>query len=229
MAISHADVARKLMRNKPAAGSRMYGQITNRALYWPSGDHHLFTVIAEGVSYRTTICKVVVNHHTQLSELWVSPLRYSSSTSRHEGYYVQAFIERFMENHGCDRATALAQVFHTPAVNDLSTRCNPEHARRVLKALHEHLPEVDKPRLRSATRMGALESARGRLRTVIGRMTRGVPVDATDAETLYECQAMLGFLDNTIDMFTRDNENGSIAEVRLAVRAWLTLNDPKNQ
>jgi hypothetical protein len=223
MALAHIDVARRLMANKPAAGSRMFGQITHRAL------SPTFTVVSEGVSYRTTIVKVVVNHHTQLSELWTTPIRYSSSTDRHEQYFRSAFIDKFMANHGCDHATATAQIFQTPAVEDGMTRTHPSHAQRVLRALHDTwLPQVDKPRLRSATRMGNIEGARYRMERVIDRMARGVPVDTPDAETLYECQSMLAFLENTQALYRHDTPE-SIDEVRTAVRAWLALNDPKNQ
>lgn len=228
MSHSHIDVANAFARGKKVRrGANMQNEITSVALHdWTQQSTRersgLFTMVGKGYSYRTKICQTVVNHHTQKSELWITPLKYSMSTTRHEDMYRHAFINSYMANHGVDCLTAAAQVFYTPAVDDGGTRCSPVHAQRVLAHIHETLREVDKPRLREATRRGAIASALSRMQTITARMTRDVPVDIPDAETLYECQSMLSFLENVQGI--RD-----IDEVRTTVRAWLTLNDPKNQ
>ncbi len=113
-------------------------------------------------------------------------------------------------------------MFTTPAVHHTARdRCDKEFARRLLDAVHNQLMEVDKPRLRSATRMGNIDGALYKTREAIKRMTHGVPADYPDAETLYELQDMAAFLANTLAL-------SDIDDVRTAVRAWLTLNDPKN-
>lgn len=224
MAHTHKDVAAAFANGKKVRhGSRMYNKITHRPIYWPSGDHQLFTVVGAGFSYRTKICQIVVNHHTGLSELWITPITYSMSTNRHEDMYRQAFIRQYMDNHKVDYPTAAAQVFHTPAVDDGTTRCNPVHARKVFNTiLADRLKDVDKPRLRSATRMGVLEAVRASLERITRRMTHAVPENAIDVPTHNELQAMSAFIDNTIALYRHD-EPESIDEVRTAVRGFLAL------
>ena len=229
MAHTHEQVAAAFAYGKKVKhGSRMYNEITHRPIYWPSGDHQLFTVVGAGFSYRTKICQIVVNHHTGLSELWITPLTYSMSTNRHEDMYRHAFIRQFIDNHKVDYPTAAAQVFHTPAVDDATSRCHPDHAKRVVvKIMEDRLKEVDKPRLRSATRMGVLESVRSSLERITRRMTHGVPENAIDAPMHNELLAMSAFVTNTMGLYRLD-EPESIDDVRTAVRAWLALNDPRN-
>jgi len=221
MSTSHAKVGEKFGRSQPAKGSRMESVGTHSTL------SKLFTMSAAGISYSTKIAQVVVNHHTQKSELWVTPLTYSVTTNRHERYYVDGFIRAYMINHGCTREEANEQVFYTQAVNRGGDRCNPEHARLILQSIHGDLPEVDKPRLRSATRMGTLMSCLTRTQEALRRMTQDVPVDYPSAETVAELQDMEAFLTNTMALYRNDTPD-SIDEVRTAVRAWLTLNNPKN-
>lgn len=233
MAHTHEQVAAAFANGKKVrTGSRMSNEITHRPLHdWHAAPatairnparSGLFTQVGSGYSFRTKICQIVVNHHTGLSELWITPSKYSMTTNRHEELYRHAFIRHYIDNHKVDYPTASAQVFYTPAVDDGGTRCNPAHAQRVMAHIHENmLPEVDKPRLREATRRGAIASALGRMQTITHRMTAAVPLDVPDAETLYECQSMTAFLENT--QAIKD-----IDELRTAMRAWLTLNDPKN-
>lgn len=225
MAHTHEQVAAAFANGKKVRyGSRMYNEIIHRPIYWPGGVPQLFTVVGAGFSYRTKICQIVVNHHTQLSELWVTPNTYSMSTNRHEELYRQAFIRQFMDNHKVDYPTAAAQVFTTPAVDDATARCNPEHARRVMtKIMEDRLKEVDKPRLRSATRMGVLESVRASLERITRRMTADVPEGAIDKPTHDTLLATSAFITNTMALY-RNDEPGSIDEVRAAVRGFLALN-----
>lgn len=216
MSTSHATVAAKFGRGQPAKGSRMESIACSRKI----SPH--FTIVADGVSYHTTIAQVVVNHHTGLSELWVTPSTYSQTTNRHERHFIGGFIDAYRKNHGCDYETAHNQVFYTRAVPDGGHRCNPEHARLILQTVQANLHEVDKPRLRTATRRGTLTSCLTRTQEALRRMTQDVPVDYPDAETLYELQDMEAFIANTLAI-------DDIDEARAAVRAWLTLNDPKNQ
>ena len=224
MAHTHEQVAAAFANGKKVKhGSRMFNTINDRPLYWPSGDHRPFTVVGEGYSYRTKICQTVVNHHTQKSELWLTPLTYSQTTNRHEDKYRQAFIKHFMDNHKVDYPTASLQVFTTPAVDDGTTRCHPDHPTRVLdKIMKDRLAEVDKPRLRSATRMGTLASIRASLDKITRRMIQDVPENAIDVPTYKELLAMSAFVDNTIALYRHDAPE-SIDDVRTAVRGFLAL------
>lgn len=225
MAHTHQDVAAAFAHGKKVKhGSRMFNTINSRPLYWPTGEHQLFTVVGEGFSYKTRICQIVVNHHTGLSELWVTPLTYSMSTNRHEDMYRQAFIRQYMDNHKVDYDTAHDQMFTTPAVDDGTTRCNPNHARKVYNTiLADRLKDVDKPRLRSATRMGALESIRHSLDNITRRMTHAVPENAIDGPTHNELLSLSSFITNTMALYRNDMASETIDEVRTAVRGFLAL------
>ena len=213
MAKSHADVAKLFAQCKVARGSRM-ASVIHDSLIGKSGS--LFTRRVVGISYNTRIAQIVVNHHTQKSELWVTPSRYSMSTNRHENYYTSAFIEAYVKNHGCTHDEARAQVFMTRAVDDHTARHNPYHAQMVLDRLPEWLQDADKPRLRSATRYGSLQQAKVRLDRALDRMTRGIPLDCVDAPTLYALQDALSFLNNTLAI-------ADVDEMRTVVRGYLAL------
>lgn len=223
MATSHSQVGIKFGQRKPANGSRMRSEVVGLNLNL--GPH--FTVVCKGISYSTPVATVVVNHHTQLSELWLSSLRYSSSTQQHKDHFREGFIAAYCKNHGCARDVASQQIFITQAVTDYmhTNRCDPQFAKRTLDFITQALPDVDKPRLRSATRMGTLMSCLDAVRTAKHRMTHGVPVDYPDAATLYELQDMEAFITHTMALFRQDMPE-TIDEVRAATRAWLTLNNP---
>jgi hypothetical protein len=139
------------------------------------------------------------------------------STNRHENYYVSAFVEAFVKNHGCTHEQARQQVFMTRAVDDYTARHNPDHARMLLDHLPLWLQDADKPRLRSATRYGSLQQAKVRLDRALDRMTRDIPLDCVDAPTLYALQDALSFLNNTLAITDVD-------EMRTVVRGYLALN-----
>lgn len=226
MAHTHEQVAAAFAHGmKVRAGGNMYNEITHRPLYWPSGDHQIFTGVGAGFSYRTKICQIVVNHHTQKSELWITPNTYSMSTNRHEELYRRAFIRAYMDNHKVDYDTANDQIFMTPAVDDGTTRCNPAHAHKVYnKIVSDRLKEVDKPRLRCATRMGVLESCRVSLERGTRRMVQDAPEHAIDGPTHNDLMALSAFITNTMALYRNDMASETIDEVRTAVRGFLALN-----
>lgn len=175
-----------------------------------AGDHSIsqnFTMLSTGISYRTAIARYVVNHSTRQHELWLSPQYYSQSTNRHMGYFRAGFITK----HSSDN------IFYTRATNDLSARSNPHYAKDVLHVVNATLPDIDQPRLREATRRGTIASCIHRLDVAHRNMTKGVPLDHIDADTLYDVQGTMHFLEMLLD--TPD-----IDEVRASVRAHLTLN-----
>lgn len=175
-----------------------------------ASDHAIsqnFTLLSTGISYRTAVTRYVVNHNTRQRELWVSPQYYSSSTNRHVGF----FRAGFMTKHDSDN------IFITSATSDLSARSNPHYAKDVLHVVNTILPYVDQPRLREATRRGTIASCIRRLDVAHRNMTKGIPLDHIDADTLYDLQGMTHFLEMLLD--TPD-----IDEVRAAVKAHMVLN-----
>ena len=175
-----------------------------------SSDHAIsqnFTLLATGISYRTAVCRYVVNHSTRQHELWVTPQYYSSSTNRHMGY----FRAGFMAKHSSDN------IFITRATSDLSARSNSSYAKDILNVVNATLPDIDQPRLREATRRGTIAHCIHRLDLATRNMTKGIPLDTLDADTLYDLQGTSHFLEMLLD--TPD-----IDEVRAAVKAHLALN-----
>lgn len=173
-----------------------------------------FELLAYGISYRTTVCKHVLNRLTNTHELWVTPQYYSSSTNRHVGYFRAGFITK----HASDN------VFTTPAASSPGSyisRTDKLFARNILDVVNATLPDIDQPRLREATRRGTIAHCIHRLDLATRNMTKGVSLDTPDADTLYDLQATSHFLEMLLD--TPD-----IDEVRAAVKAHLALNNPKN-
>lgn len=170
-----------------------------------------FALLATGISYRTAVCRYVLNHSTKQHELWVSPQYYSSSTNRHVGY----FRAGFMGKHSSDN------IFITRANSDLGARSNPHYAKDALNIVNATLPDIDLPRLREATRRGTIASCIRKLDVAHRNMTKGIPLDHIDADILYDLQGMTHFLEMLLD--TPD-----IDEVRAGVRAHLALNNPNN-
>lgn len=169
-----------------------------------------FDLLAYGISYRTTVCKYVFNRNTRQHELWVSPIYYSQSTQRHLGYFRAGFLAK----HASDN------IFVTPAANSPGSyisRTDKTFAQQALLSAETILAEVDKPRLREATRRGALASALTRLDVAYRNMAKGTKLDYVDADTLYDLQGTIHF----IEMLQATDD---IDEVRAAVKAHQTLN-----
>ena len=211
MSYSHASVGHALIQGKDREGSRMSAS----QLYTPKllADNQ-FDLLAHGISYRTTVCKYVVNRNTRQHELWVSPIYYSQSTQRHLGYFRAGFLAK----HASDN------IFVTPAANSPGSyisRTDKTFAQQAMLSAETILAEVDKPRLREATRRGALASALTRLDVAYRNMAKGTKLDTVDADTLYDLQGTIHF----IEMLQATDD---IDEVRAAVRAHQTLNNPKN-
>lgn len=173
-----------------------------------------FDLLAYGISYRTPVCKYVFNRHTRQHELWTTPIYHSQSTQRHLGY----FRAGFMTKHSSDN------IFVTHAVNSAGgyiSRTSKDFAQIAIENVTSTLADIDKPRLREATRRGTIAAAIHRLDVAHRNMTKGVPLDVVDADTFYDLQGELHFLEMLLD--TPD-----IDEVRAAVKAHMALNNPKN-
>jgi hypothetical protein len=212
MSYSHSAVGHALAQCKPLKGSRM-------SVETPTTPHvlvnHHFEVLAYGVSYSTTVCKHVRNRLTGQHELWVTPQFYSQSTQRHLGFFRAGFMAKYSSDN----------IFRTPAGGSSrgSYICRDDKlfAQNSIDTAAALLNDVDKPRLREATRRGSLAAALHRLDVGYRNLTKGIALDKIDADTLYDLQGMMHF----IDMLT---ETTDIDEVRAAVRAHIALNHPKN-
>ena len=208
MSYSHYDVGLALARAaKSSTGSRMSTSKPSEPMVLVNTQ---FELLAYGISYRTTVCKHVLNRLTNTHELWVTPQYYSSSTTRHVGYFRAGFAKL----HGPDN------IFTTPAAsnsNSYITRDDKLFAQHHLDQVNSTLPDVDKPRLREATRRGTLAACLNRIDLATRNMTKGIALDRIDADTLYDLQGTMHFIEM---LQATDN----IDEVRAAVKAHLTLN-----
>jgi hypothetical protein len=175
-----------------------------------------FELLAYGISYRTTVCKHVLNRITNTHELWVTPQYFSSSTNRHVGY----FRAGFMKAHGVDN------IFTTPAGGNSGhasyiTRDDKLFAQNSIEVAAAMLSDADLPRIRTATRRGHITRALNRIDLATRNMQRGIALDRVDADTLYDLQGTMHFL----EMLQATDD---IDEVRAAVRAHIALNHPAN-
>jgi hypothetical protein len=175
-----------------------------------------FELLAYGISYRTTVCKHVLNRITNQHELWVTPQYFSSSTNRHVGY----FRAGFMKAHGVDN------IFTTPAggnsgVASYIGRDDKLFAQNCIDVATAMLSDVDLPRIRTATRKGHITRALNRIDLATRNMSKGIALDRIDADTLYDLQSTMHFLEMLMDTDDMD-------EVRAAVRAHIALNHPAN-
>jgi hypothetical protein len=177
--------------------------------------NHHFQLLAYGISYQTTVCKHVLNRLTNTHELWVTPQYFSQSTQRHVGY----FRAGFMKAHGYDN------IFTTPAGGgsrgSYITRDDKLFAQNSIEVAGAMLSDVDLPRIRTATRRGHMAAALNRLDLATRNMSKGIPLDRVDADTLYDLQGMTHFVEMLMDTDDMD-------EVRAAVRAHIALNHPAN-
>jgi hypothetical protein len=175
-----------------------------------------FELLAYGISYRTTVCKHVLNRITNQHELWVTPQYFSQSTQRHVGY----FRAGFMKAHGYEN------IFTTPAGGNSGhasyiTRDDKLFAQNSIEVATAMLSDVDLPRVREATRRGHIAAALNRIDLGLRNMSKGIAVDRVDADTLYDLQGTMHFL----EMLQATDD---IDEVRAAVRAHIALNHPRN-
>jgi hypothetical protein len=215
MSYSHADVGHAFARaTKSLTGSRMSMHKPPESLVLANSQ---FELLAYGISYRTTVCKHVLNRLTNTHELWVTPQYHSQSTNRHVGY----FRSGFAKVHGYDN------IFTTPAAGSggsygsYITRDDKLFAKNRLGTVNATLPDIDLPRLREATRRGTIASCLNIIDLAVRNMTKGIALDRIDADTLYDLQGTMHFLEMLLD--TPD-----IDEVRAVVKAHIALNNPKN-
>jgi hypothetical protein len=212
MSISHADVGHAFASaTNTREGSRMSTSKPNTPMVLANTQ---FELLAYGISYRTTVCKHVLNRLTNTHELWVTPQYFSQSTQRHVGY----FRAGFMKAHGVDN------IFTTPAASSggsYITRDDKLFAQNSIEVATAMLSDADLPRIRTATRKGHIVRALNRIDLATRNMTKGIALDRIDADTLYDLQGTMHFL----EMLQATDD---IDEVRAAVRAHIAHNHPAN-
>jgi len=215
MSYSHADVGHAFASaTKSREGSRMSTHKPNANNEPMILSNTQFELLAYGISYRTVVCKHVLNRITNQHELWVTPQYFSQSTRRHVGY----FRAGFMKAHGVDN------IFTTPAGSSQGSylcRDDKLFAKNSIDVASAMLSDVDLPRVRTATRRGHMAAALNKLDVGLRNMTKGIALDRVDADTLYDLQGTMHF----VEMLQATDD---MDEVRAAVRAHIALNHPAN-
>jgi len=214
MALSHAKVADKFVQGDPANGTNLHSRFSDMANFTIArldDQHNEFHYLGTAVSYSTDVAHRVFNKFTDKHELWITTRRYSQSTDRHLQHLRWAYAQ-WCEKHGFDAHT----VFASPQLVD---RTSP-NALDTVATLDASLWDVDRPRIRDATRQGVLVSrlhkinhyetvlTKDRDPAIIAKRYSTVLTRAREAKTL---------LQNWLNM--------PVDEMRATVRAYLTLNE----
>lgn len=215
MANSHHDVGVAFGKLKKSTGSRMLTDNIQAASPhlddMTAHNSKVFYPLQNGISYRTVVGRIMRNVHTKRNELWLTTRHYSSSTQRHKNYLLNGYRKAHQPT---DRW--FDDVYYTPCIEDGRHRHDPAYVLGTVHNINAHLSDVDKPRLREATRRGTLTSCLHKADATMQNFTRGIPLDQINAPALYELQSMIGFLTTTLAI-------ADIDEVRAAVRGHLTL------
>lgn len=210
MAKSHHDVGVDFGNFKASNGSRMSTlKVQPHTAHQDDMNAHInkvFYLLQSGISYRTVVARIMRNVHTKRNELWITPRRYSQSTEKHKGY----FLNGYRKSHGIN------DVYYTPCVDQNLDRHNPDHVYNTLGRINADLPDIDKPRLREATRRGTIASCLLKAEVTMRNFTQNIPLDAVDPTALYELQTMIGFLNSL-------STSPDIDAVRAAVRGHIAL------
>jgi hypothetical protein len=130
------------------------------------------------------------------------------------------FRAGFYKAHGTDN------IFTTPAGGNSGhasyiTRDDKLFAQYSIEVATAMLSDADLPRIRTATRRGHITRALNRIDLATRNMQRGIALDRIDADTLYDLQGTMHFLEMLLD-------TDDIDEVRAAVKAHITLNHQAN-
>lgn len=203
MAMSHSEVAERFVQGVEARGSRLQC----RTFEAPTIKFK-FVVVSEAISYATPIARVVENWHAGRRELWISPQRYSVSTSRHKDHIMSAWNAR-CRKLGIDP---------TAVTFDALDRTNENHLTYADDIL-SRLAAINAPRLRDATRRGVVTSAHHALTRLVRNATHGV--DPEQYPSLFaNATRVQAHADTLLSFMTLSTD-----DMRAAVKGFLTLNE----
>jgi hypothetical protein len=208
MAMSHSEVAERFVQGVEARGSRLQCRVLSEDTQKLMRLNHPFVTVSEAISYATPIARVVENWHAGRRELWITPQRYSVSTSRHKDHIMSAWHAR-CRKLDIDPATVTF---------DAIDRTNPDHFTYVDDIL-SRLAAINAPRLRDATRRGVVQSAHHALTRLVRNATHGV--DPERYETLFANATRVQAHADTLACFM----TLSTDDMRAAVKGFLALNE----
>jgi hypothetical protein len=201
--MSHSEVAERFVQGVEARGSRLQC----RTFEAPTINFK-FVVVSEAISYATPIARVVENWHAGRRELWITPQRYSVSTSRHKDHIMSAWRER------CRKL----DIDPTAVTFDALDRTNENHLTYAEDIL-SRLAAINAPRLRDATRRGVVTSAHHALTRLVRNATHGVDPEQYPL-TFAKATQIQAHADTLACFMTLSTD-----DMRLAVKGFLTLNE----
>ena len=202
MAMSHPEVATRFVQGVEARGSRL------QCRTFETSSNTQFVVVSEAISYATPIARVVENWHAGRRELWITPQRYSVSTSRHKDHIMSAWRER-CRKLGIDPAAVTFDALDRTNENHLT------YADDILS----RLAAINAPRLRDATRRGVVTSAHHALTRLVRNATHGVDPERYPL-TFAKAMQVQAHADTLASFMTLSTD-----DMRLAVKGFLTLNE----
>ena len=203
MAMSHSEVAARFVQGVEARGSRLQCRT-----FESSPHYRQFAVVSEAISYATPIARIVENWHAGRRELWITPQRYSMSTSRHKDHIMSAWRER------CRKL----DVDPAAVTFDALDRTNENHLTYADDIL-SRLATINAPRLRDATRRGVVTSAHHALTRLVRNATHGV--DPEQYSSLFAKATQIQAHADTLASFM----TLSTDDMRAAVKGFLALNE----
>jgi frataxin-like iron-binding protein CyaY len=214
MALSHAKVADRFVQGDSANGTNLHSRFSDMANFTITRLNDQideFHYISTAVSYSTDVAHRVFNKFTDKHELWITTKRYSQSTDRHLQHLRWAYGQ-WCDQHGFDPHT----VFASPHLND-RTNCN---ALDTVATLDASFWDVDRPRIRDASRQGVLVSRLHKINhyeTILTKDRDPVIIAKRYSTVLTRARDTKTLLQNWLQL--------PVDEMRATVRAYLTLND----
>jgi hypothetical protein len=202
MAKSNSTVATDFIAGKSSHGSNFRSEAFGM-------DTGVFHIIAQCYSYSTMIARVVRNKTADRNELWLCPQFYSQTTARHKSHITSAWA-----SYCRDRDISTVENMY-PTINRV------DHHASVTE-LVETLPDVNKPRIRDATRRGVVQSCLHRLDMKLRVATSNVPAEHWHPAVREQWGEAVALRHTLMDWLTLP-----VPEMRATVAGYLALNDIK--
>jgi hypothetical protein len=214
MALSHAKVADRFVQGDSANGTNLFSRFSDMAHFSIMRIDHQnmeFHYISTAVSYSTDVAHRVFNKFTDKHELWITTKRYSPTTDRHLRHLRWAYGQ-WCDQHCFDAHT----VFASPTLADRTSA----NALDTVATLDASLWDVDRPRIRDATRQGVLVSRLHKINhyeTILTKDRDPSIIAKRYSTVLDHTQSTKAMLQNWLQL--------PVDEMRATVRAYLTLNE----
>ena len=202
----------KFYNNTKSANLWVSPQSHNTASSAPASQ---FEIMAEANSYSTLIARLVRNHFTGHFELWMTPNRYSDTTSRHKSLLLGAFRKAGNPATDIYYSTIAGEWFDG---RDVTVRHNIGQS---LMRARQHLHTATKPKLHESTRLTEFMNAKHKLEYQLRLATEGIDPARIDHDIVATLREQLDFIAPLAAPLTPTNL--SMAERRAVVEGFFAL------